>query len=288
MRVFLLTMFSLLVCKIGITQNVGIGTSSPAEKFTILTSVNRWGLLHTDGTIQIGTFANQFFGGYLGTKSNHATHLITNGSPGLTLFTNGNISAGTLFSDARFHISNPDGPTDLVLGRRYNAEGYTSLRLGTSALSNGYSFLQSVGTGGTVYGNLILNSLGGNVGIGTSSPSATLEVDGDVLINGSLKRRGVDLFSLVPVCMGNIQTTGNYTGGTGNFSSQRIGPGHYRIIQNQLFDFSIICITPTLVNVAAYGVERHNGYFDVRFNVIANSTTIQVDTDFSFVIFSIN
>ena len=58
----------------------------------------------------------------------------------------------------------------------------TSLLLGTSAPSNGYSFLQGRQwqTSGTTPGNLILNKDGGNVGIGTTSPTQKLHVKGTV------------------------------------------------------------------------------------------------------------
>jgi hypothetical protein len=47
-----------------------------------------------------------------------------------------------------------------------------------SALSGGYSTIQSISSSGNSYGNLILNPATGLVGIGTSSPSSTLSVNG--------------------------------------------------------------------------------------------------------------
>lgn len=62
----------------------------------------------------------------------------------------------------------------LVIG---NTEGGgTFMFLGTSTTSGGYSKIQSITTEGISYGNLILNSDGGNVGIGTTSPGYKLEI----------------------------------------------------------------------------------------------------------------
>jgi hypothetical protein len=63
--------------------NVGIGISSPAEKLTVQTPTNNYGLIHTDETVSFGSFvggtsAPATAGGWFGTKSNHPLYFFTN------------------------------------------------------------------------------------------------------------------------------------------------------------------------------------------------------------------
>jgi hypothetical protein len=72
---------------LGNNANVGIGTSSPGERLTVRTSSNSYGIVHTDGSITMGTFVGGTGnGGYIGTKSNHPLHFfVNNGSASMTL-----------------------------------------------------------------------------------------------------------------------------------------------------------------------------------------------------------
>jgi hypothetical protein len=58
--------------------------------------------------------------------------------------------------------------------------GNTGLYLGISAEKNGYASLQAVESSGSAYGRIIMNALGGNVGIGTTNPTEKLSVDGNI------------------------------------------------------------------------------------------------------------
>ena len=74
---------------------VGIGTRTPVHKLTVETGTTDYGILHTDGTISIGTWVGNA-GGYLGTKSNHPLRFFTaNGPTQMTILTNGNVGIGT-------------------------------------------------------------------------------------------------------------------------------------------------------------------------------------------------
>lgn len=80
-----------------INDNVGIGTNLPTDKLTVKTATNSYGIIHTDGSVQVGTAVgiagSGELGGGVGTKSNHTLRLFTNNNPngGMTLDVNSNL-----------------------------------------------------------------------------------------------------------------------------------------------------------------------------------------------------
>lgn len=76
--------------------NVGIGTASPANKLTVQTGDASYGIIHTNGTVTVGTYIGSN-GGWLGTKSNHPLYFFANNSNALaTILPNGNMGIGTI------------------------------------------------------------------------------------------------------------------------------------------------------------------------------------------------
>lgn len=81
---------------------VGIGTTNPEYPLTVYTPLG-YGLLHTDGVHEVGTYVNSQ-GGWLGTKSDHPLHFFTdNSNPQATLDTSGNLGVGIRPPTARLH-----------------------------------------------------------------------------------------------------------------------------------------------------------------------------------------
>ena len=81
--------------------NVGIGTTAPNFRLTVKTPTSNYGLVHTDGTVTVGTFiGGSTGGGWFGTRSNHSLSFFTNdGGAAMTLETSGflrlnNVDAG--------------------------------------------------------------------------------------------------------------------------------------------------------------------------------------------------
>jgi hypothetical protein len=88
--------------------NIGIGTDSATEKLVVETTTDNYGLIHTNGSIIVGTYVggSSIYGGWIGTKSNHPLMFFTNnGSPQLTLLQNGNIGIGTVTPAYKLQVS---------------------------------------------------------------------------------------------------------------------------------------------------------------------------------------
>jgi Phage T4 tail fibre len=89
----------------------------------------------------------------------------------------GNVGIGTSTPSAKLNVYNQNLATQVILGNpSTGAGGFTSLVFGTSADKNGFSYVESVKSSGTAYGDVILNRWGGNVGIGTTSPTTKFHV----------------------------------------------------------------------------------------------------------------
>jgi len=94
----------------------------------------------------------------------------------------GNVGIGTSSPRLPLHIASPDGDDDPASGSATgaffvtNSAGSYGIEMGVS--SSGDAWIQSHSVTSSNEYNLNLNPIGGNVGIGTSSPATTLEVDG--------------------------------------------------------------------------------------------------------------
>jgi hypothetical protein len=105
----------------------------------------------------------------------------TNATLPLTLQPSGNVGIGAANPQGTLEVSNSATPASLWLtGGNCGSGGFTCLWIGLSGTSNGYASLQGIKASGTAWGNLVLNSSGGNVGIGTTSPQHLLHVAGTI------------------------------------------------------------------------------------------------------------
>ena len=170
--------------------NVGIGTTAPYSKFTTLgalsTSTSQISIVNSEGghTILrtgISGISNAGFSlisaDVAGTNQN--TRLVVNVA--------GNVGIGTTSPTAKLEAYK-GAQSDTIT--RANAAAYfygadIGLAIGQSASGPYGTWLQSLKYNDNVTFPLALNPAGGNVGIGTTSPGAKLDVEGDVLIKAA-------------------------------------------------------------------------------------------------------
>jgi len=106
MKKYALALFFLcFISHLSFAQNVGIGTTTPADRLTVKTASSNFGFSHTDGTVTVGSYISSGRG-WLGTKSNHPLSFYTNNSgQQMTLTTNGNFGIGSVAPDYRLNVT---------------------------------------------------------------------------------------------------------------------------------------------------------------------------------------
>ena len=158
-------------------QNVGIGTTTPTTKLEVLTPDASWGIIHTNGTVRVGTYAGSE-GGWVATQSTHPLYFATsllnlNGSAQMALLTNGNFGIGTITPAHNLDILST-GNAQLNL-----TEGVGLQTALLSRYSNRLEIQPSdafqISVGGIDRRNLCVAN-NGYVGISTSTPTNYLQI----------------------------------------------------------------------------------------------------------------
>jgi Chaperone of endosialidase len=114
-KTYVSSLVSLL--KVDNDGNVGIGTENPSEKLVVKTTTGNYGLIHTNGSIILGTYVGgtSSYGGWIGTKSNHPLMFFTNnGGAQMALMQNGNIGIGTVYPNYKLQVSGVAAANDFV------------------------------------------------------------------------------------------------------------------------------------------------------------------------------
>jgi len=186
--------------RIDSSGNVGIGTSSPETKLhvqsgDILISNNnyiRGKNSAGSNSILIGRNASDelivgdaaFDNPTKIRTGNNSVSIETNSSERMRIDSSGNVGIGTTAPSDKLHVigqnntpSITNGVFNGVLLIGNSQGGYGSLEIG-SRYDDLYAWIQGRRLGESVAGTLAINPLGGNVGIGTSSPNKKLEVVG--------------------------------------------------------------------------------------------------------------
>lgn len=93
---YIISFSALILCLTAATaQNVGIGTTTPLEKLSVVSGFGH-GISHEAGGIKLSTYIDAN-GGWIGTVTNNPFHLYTNnGGAQFSLLQNGNVGIGNI------------------------------------------------------------------------------------------------------------------------------------------------------------------------------------------------
>jgi hypothetical protein len=173
--------------------NVGVGTSAPAYKFDV-----QGGQINASGGLCIAGDCKTAWSQIGGSGSSQWTTGGTN-----IYYNTGNIGIGTVTpTSAKLVISGSAGTEGLDLS---TADQYANLRVirnSNSSFDKDLYLQFQAGTGSKIhfYSNnaetMTLSS--GNVGIGTTSPTAKLDVNGDINVTGNINAKFQDIAEWVP------------------------------------------------------------------------------------------
>jgi len=227
------------------TGNVGIGTTSPSSKLEVSGSTLTELKVTESGSSVTTMVQSSTSYGWVGTKTNHTMYIGANDGAKITVLTSGNVGIGTTSPDYKLDVagniklsgyivdSNSEiidfAVNDLkVQGKHINAEfGVWARSYGTTrqmGIDGGASYM-GLYTSGT---EKVRIDTSGNVGIGTTSPVAKLDVNGATRIGGK---------TTYTKGYASLNTTGNAVAGlgtSGNGASARFvfeihgGAGEYQ------------------------------------------------------------
>ncbi len=177
-----------------IAQNVGIGTSTPADKLSVVSL--GYGVTHTNGPVTMGTFISNL-NAQFGTKTNHPLQFFTNnGNAQLTLLQNGNFGINTTSPTSTLNIVG-----DVLAEGNGASLGFNDINDNTK----GYKWFAN---GGNAYlfrkhspaGNPIVVLANGHIGFNTTQAQTNLHINpagaGSILIGTNRSSGGYTILEM--------------------------------------------------------------------------------------------
>jgi hypothetical protein len=170
--------------RIDSSGNVGIGRTSPAQNLDVASSNNIAYALDGWALAGKGDSSDILFGGILGSQFD-TLKFFTSGSERMRIDSSGNVGIGTTSPGAKLEVSTTGANATVAVNRTdASTAGNISLNAGNSA-----NYINNSGTKDFTINTSNLERLridsSGNVGIGTTSPGARLNIDGDFWIDAA-------------------------------------------------------------------------------------------------------
>ena len=281
--------FSLIGLDAVYTQgNVGIGTMNPGmpldvrgtpfaqqgfEGYGIVGPVQlgRWQATEDPMVIPQGSGQSLTFGTFVGGVANERMRIANNG----------NIGIGTAAPDASLHVRDGiAGGRGSLLVEATAENAYYNLQANAAGANNFATLVklgptQGAGTAGTLklnnsgssFDNHLVISTNGNVGIGTTSPAATLHVVGNFIATGT-KSSVVTLPNDRSVALYAVESPENWFE---DFGSGKLIAGAAQIVLDPTFGQTVnteityhVFLTPNAECRGLYVAQKSPGSFEVR------------------------
>jgi hypothetical protein len=178
--------------------SVGIGTTAPLSTLHVVSQITSSGNDDTNGITATGNaHINIKAAGVSG-----AIRFWNNGVENFRMHPAGNFYIGFVDSSWRLSVKAPVGSSALAFFANndfVNGSAGSGLEIRTGASSGAtYTALRALSSGANAWNNLVLQEGGGNVGIGTPTPAAKLDVNGNVNVSGNIAAKYQDVAEWVP------------------------------------------------------------------------------------------
>lgn len=208
----------------------------------------------------------------------------------------GRLGLGTFNPAGRLHInhrSNSANPTLLLFDSSNIVAPIIEFRNAGGSKTWQIRSELSHSMGGQDYLDIVLNNSilatfgnGNNFGIGNSSPTERLDVNGNIRLSGEVVRASTGTANLVPIAYGNISSAAAINSGSGNFTVTRLGLGWYAIsISGETYQTTLYSaiITPIAAGFPAIITTGSDGSRLYVYSFASNGAAI--DIGFSFVVY---
>ena len=167
------------------TGNAGVGTTTPTRRLDVVGN-----LAVTPTTGQTFLLDTDTSGPYMGTGTNTAFSFITNFARRMLIDTDGNVGIGSTTPARRLDVVGNFAVTP-ASGQTFVLDSDSSGPYMGTTTNTAFSFV-------TNFARRLLIDTNGNVGIGTSNPTALLHVVGDAIIDGNIAAKYQDVAEWVP------------------------------------------------------------------------------------------
>lgn len=190
--------------------SVGIGTTSPSGKLSLYDSSDLWlNISRGSSYVNIGVDST---GTFYNTSSNHRFLTNTGATEAMRITSGGNVGIGTTSPNAKTQIYTDRYNDDLTFNSTAGfifGGSIRQLSINTNDTPP-YSISLQGKTSGNTPADIVLQSQGGLVGIGTTTPSEKLEVNGNIKAIDIIDQQGISIYLKLKTVNGNVTIDDSY------------------------------------------------------------------------------